>query len=82
MPARFELGTGGIQRGLGDRASPARRRCSAARERPAERASARSRSSGLEVGVARAHREPVGLANGGQDLDLDGEVQVTGHAAG
>ena len=48
-------------------------------QRPATGRSARSRSSALEVGVARRHRQAVGLADGRQDLDLDREVEVADH---
>ena len=43
------------------------------------RAPLRARAPRAEVGVARAHREAVRLANGREDLDPHREVEVGGH---
>ena len=76
-PGGRELGAGRVDRRPA--ATPPGRARSAARS-ARESAAARSRSPGLQVGVARAHRQPVGLAHGRQPLDPDGDVEVADHA--
>ena len=73
-PGRGELAAGRGERrgGVGLARQPRR---SAALRRAAQRRRALALRR-AQVGVARAHREPVGLAHGRHDLDLDREVEV------
>ena len=76
MPALGQLAAGGVEAGRSDSSRAPR---SAVRERPREGGGALA-GLGVEVGVARAHRQAVGLAHGRQHLDPHREVEVADHA--
>ena len=79
MPGGVQLGAGGGQDGLG--AALAGGHDGLGGGQGAAQGHGAVALAGLQVGVARAHGQAVGLADGGADLDPGGHVQVARHPA-